>query len=264
MNLSISNIGWAEKDDDIVYSMMMDFGFRGLEIAPTRIFTEHPYDDLERAGIWASCIHSQYGFSIPSMQSIWYGRTEKLFGTEKEQNKLLVYTRKAIRFAERIGCSNMVFGCPKNRSMPEGADLESVIRFFREVGDYAYDHHTVIALEPNPPIYNTNFINTTKEAIEIAKRVGSNGVLLNLDLGAMIENQELISDLRDGIELINHVHISEPGLKAIQRRKLHRELAGLLEEIDYKGYVSIEVGMQESIESIRDMMVYVKSVFHDY
>lgn len=54
-----------------------------------------------------------------SMQSIWYGRTEKLFGTEEERNLLLDYTKSAVDFAAAIGCKNLVFGCPKNRCIPE-------------------------------------------------------------------------------------------------------------------------------------------------
>ena len=44
MKLSISNIGWEEKDDNAVYQLMKKYGYSGLEIAPTRIFPVSPYD----------------------------------------------------------------------------------------------------------------------------------------------------------------------------------------------------------------------------
>ena len=76
MNLSISNIAWVPEQDTNVYRMMKNYGYSGLEIAPTRIFPENPYGDLDKARLWAEVLKEKEGFQIPSMQSIWYGRTE--------------------------------------------------------------------------------------------------------------------------------------------------------------------------------------------
>jgi len=261
MKFSISNIGWTAEDDERVYGLMSEHGFTGLEIAPTRIFSENPYDDLGKVKEWAEELKSTEGFEVSSMQSIWFGRTEKIFGGEEERSALISYTKKAIDFAEAIGCNNLVFGCPRNRSIPDDGDVETAVRFFRELGDYAYEHHTVVAMEANPPIYNTNFINTTESAIELIERVDSKGFLLNLDVGTMVENEESLNVLKDKGQLINHVHISEPGLKPIQRRNIHKQLAGCLHDIGYGGFVSIEVGKQENINVLADMMNYVKEIF---
>ena len=261
MKLSISNIGWSAENDSAIYSKMKSYGFEGLEIAPTRVFTENPYDRLEEAIKWAGELKANYGFAVPSMQSIWYGRTEKLFGTEEERKALADYTKKAIDFASAIHCKNLVFGCPRNRNMPEGADSKIAIEIFREIGDYAAKKGTVIGMEANPPIYNTNFINDTQSALELIEDVASEGFKLNLDMGTMIENGEDISVLKGHEDCINHVHISEPGLKQIVKRELHSQLADLLKASSYKGYVSIEVGCQEDISELDIMMKYVKEVF---
>ena len=261
MNLSISNIAWSEESDITVYNLMNKLGFSGLEIAPTRIFPEAPYEHLEDAAKWSEELKSDYKFIVPSIQSIWYGRSEKLFGSSEERQILLSYTKKAVDFAEAVGCRNLVFGCPRNRQMPESGNIETAEVFFKEAGDYAYDHHTVLALEANIPIYNTNFINRTKDALDLISRVGSPGFMLNLDTGTMIENREEVSVLEGNTHLINHVHISEPGLDPIRKRELHSQLAELLRHNDYKGFVSIEVRKQENTESLADMMEYVKSIF---
>ena len=261
MKLSISNIAWSEVSDNIVYNCMNKLGFSGLEIAPTRIFPEDPYEHIKEASKWSVDLRSEYKLTVPSMQSIWYGRSEKLFGSREERQILLSYTKKAIDFAEAVGCRNLVFGCPRNRQIPESGDVKIAEEFFREAGDYAYEYHTVLALEANPPIYNTNFINRTDEALELIDKVNSPGFKLNLDTGTMIENREVVSVLEGHIHLINHVHISEPGLEPIKKRELHSQLAELLKINDYNGYVSIEVKKQDSIESLTDMMEYVRSVF---
>ena len=261
MILSISNIAWPAEKDEAVFKLMKKHCFSGLEIAPTRVFPDNPYEDLSAAGNWKEGLQERYGFVIPSMQSIWYGRKEKLFGTETEREILLSYTKKAVDFAQAIGCGNLVFGCPVNRAIPEDGNAETAVRFFREIGEYAYEHQTVLAIEANPPIYNTNFINTTDEAFDLVKAVDSKGCLLNLDLGTMIENEESVEMLRGKTGLINHVHISEPGLKPVRKRSLHKQLACLLRDEGYNKAVSIEMGRQEDMEQVDAVMGYVRSLF---
>ena len=49
MKLSISNIAWKSEDDFKVYKLMKKYEYKGLEIAPTRIFSEQPYKKLTEA-----------------------------------------------------------------------------------------------------------------------------------------------------------------------------------------------------------------------
>lgn len=261
MKLSISNIAWTAENDEAVYKLMRDNNFVGLEIAPTRIFPDNPYDKTEEAKQWADKLYANQELRVSSMQSIWYGRQEKLFGSDAERDALKNYTKKAIDFAKAIGCGNLVFGCPRNRSIPEGADEQIAIDFFKEIGDYAAEQGTVVAMEANPPIYNTNYINDTIAAVELIEKVDSKGFLLNLDVGTIIENNEEIAVLKGKECLINHVHISEPGLKAIETRELHKELSKLLNDCGYNKYISIEVSRQESLDALDKMMNYAKKLF---
>lgn len=261
MKLSISNIGWSEKDDQQVYAIMKKIGFSGLEIAPTRIFPEKPYEDLVGAKNWSKNIVKMHNFKFPSMQSIWYGKSESIWGSNEECNILLEYSKRAIDFAETIGCKTLVFGCPRNRFIPKGIRADESITFFREIGEYAVTRDCVIAMEAIPAIYNTNFLNTTEEALEFIKKVNSKGLMLNLDAGTMVENGESVYMLKGNEQYIRHVHISEPGLKPIQKRELHLELATWLKSMNYNGFVSIEVGRQDSVESLLKMMEYVKGIF---
>lgn len=261
MKLSISNIAWPQEEDAQVYLLMKKYGYSGLEIAPTRIFPDTPYEHLEEAGRWAERLKDQFGFVIPSMQSIWYGRSENLFVSEEERSALLSYTKQAIDFASAIGCGNLVFGCPRNRNLPDGKKEEEAVPFFRELAAYAAERGTVIGMEANPPVYQTNFINDTAAALRLIREVDSPGFRLNLDVGTMIYNQESVDLLRGNVRLISHVHVSEPGLKPIVRRPVHRELYQLLKEEGYDRFVSIEMGKTESFEIIEKRMEYVRNVF---
>ncbi len=261
MKLSISNIGWATEYDERMYDIMRKYGYVGLEIAPTRVFADKPYDKLEEAEKWNKTIAMQYGLCVSSMQSIWYGRQENIFASQEDREILLEYTKKAIDFAAALGCRNLVFGCPRNRSLPQGADEEVAIPFFRELGRYAVEKGTVLALEANPVIYNTNYINDTQSALELIKQVDSSGFLLNLDIGTMIHNGEDISELEGNVCWINHVHISEPGLKPIEKRMLHAEIKKILSEEKFVGYVSVEMGKTEDLSVVENVMKYVKEVY---
>ena len=181
MKLSISNIAWDTNLNKQIYELMHKYNFKGLEIAPTKIFPEKPYENLDIAKKWMQELKDTYELIIPSMQSIWFGKSEKIFKTKEERQILINYTKKAIDFASIIDCKNLVFGCPKNRNIEKDSDYQIAIEFFKALGDYAYSKNTVIGMEANPVIYNTNFINDTQSAIKLIKDVNSKGFLLNLD-----------------------------------------------------------------------------------
>lgn len=263
MKLAISNIAWAVEQDAKMYERMKRLGYEGLEIAPTRIFPKNPYEKLEQAAKWQQALAAEYGFCVPSMQSIWFGRQEKIFGSKEEQESLLGYTKKAIDFAAAIGCKNLVFGCPRNRAVPDGVSSALATPFFKELGVYAASRKTAVGMEANPPIYNTNYINDTKSALELIEQVEEEGFLLNLDVGTMIYHGEAVEVLEGRSKQISHVHISEPGLKPIEKRNLHKELAQFLRENAYEGFVSVEMGRQEIFEAaaLEEIMCYVKEIF---
>jgi len=262
MKLSISNIAWDTSNDIKIYDLIKKYGFEGLEIAPTKIMGKNPYEKLKEIKEWKEKIKKRYNLRISSMQSIWFGRTENLFDSKEEENILIDYTKKAIDFANVIECKNLVFGSPKNRNVNNGKNSENQIEIFETLGEYAYKKNTVIGMEANPKIYNTNYINDTKSALKLVKKINSKGFLLNLDLGTMILNNEnLLEILRGNISYINHVHISEPWLKIIEKREMHKILRNILLEENYKGFVSIEMAKIDEIKKIEDVVKYVKKIF---
>lgn len=261
MKLAISNIAWDFQYNTEVFSMMRNYQYLGLEIAPSIVVGRDPYFKYKEAKLFAQRIKEHYGFSICSMQSIWYGKQEEIFADIQQREALKAYTYHAIDFAQQIGCPNMVFGCPKNRNLYHEGDYQVAVEFFRELGDAAYRSGTTIALEANPTIYGTNFLNKTEEALEIIREVNSPGLKLNLDLGTIISNNEDISMLVGQGNWINHVHISEPGLKIIERRKIHEEVKCILTAEDYKNYISVEMGKQDDLNELENILRYIAEIF---
>ncbi len=261
MKLSISNIAWSADNDSEMYSFLKSVGYEGLEIAPTRIFPECPYEKLSDAYTWSNMLKENFGLIVSSMQSIWYGHTEKMFGSKQERQILIDYTKKAIDFAEVIGCRNLVFGNPKNRDTQDIlTNMPIAIEFFKEIGDYALEHNTIVALEPNPTIYNTHFMNYTEQAVEMAYKSSSGGIKVNVDLGTIICNNENVNYLSQIKSFINHVHISEPGLDVIKKRNLHNQLLDVLSCIKYDGFISIEMGNKGDLNKVIETVNYIKSL----
>lgn len=250
MKLSFSNIAWQCTDDDTIHSLLQSLGFDGIEIAPTRWFPHNPYDHIEEAILKAQRLESEYGLSVSSIQSIWYNRTEKLFGTGDERQTLLSYTRQAVDFAHRLQCQNLVFGCPKNRIKPVDASMDDAISFFYECGVYAAKYNTRISLEPNPPIYNTNFINDTREAFDFVKLVNCPGFRVNVDLGTMIYYHEPVSLVEKHIEYVHHVHISEPLLASPSHDDICENLVRMLALNGFAGYVSVEMSSSCGLDAV--------------
>lgn len=265
MNLSISNIAWESCYDTEVYQFLEFRGFNGIEIAPTKLFGSDPYNssNLEKARKFSRFLSKTHHLTISSIQSIWYGINERIFSAKEERVFLLEYTKKAILFAVNLGCNNLVFGCPRNRTMNDISNnnyYSIAIDFFHDLGEFAWKNNAVIALEPNPVIYNTNFMNNTEETIEICKKVSSPGCKVNFDLGAFIYNTEPISILSENLDLIHHIHISEPNLTVIKKRKLHKDVYFILKN-NYTGFVSIEMKLQKDLQIVYDTISYVQEVF---
>ncbi len=259
MKFSISNIAWDKSDDFAMYSFLQKNGIDGIEIAPSRLF-ENPYENLEQAQLYAQMLKNRFGLEISSMQSIWFGKTENIFDS-KQAEYLLDYTKKAMDFADAMGIKNMVFGCPKNRNMPLGSTEDDVVGFFRQLGEYAQMRNTVLALEANPVIYNTNFLNYTKDTFEFCKKIDSPGVKVNVDFGTILYNNENPYLIKTYKNLVNHIHLSVPHLEYVEKHKQHETLKKVLDKIDYDGYLSIEMKNQNDINKVQKAVLYLKENF---
>ncbi len=257
MRLSISNLAWNSCDNEEVYAYLSRKRFDGIEIAPTKIYEKEPYSHIDEAAKYFEDVSSRYGLEVSSMQSIWYGQKGNIFESEEIRNRLRDYTYSAVDFASAIKCGNLVFGNPKARNMPESCSDEDAYGFFKQISDYADSKGTVISIEPNPVIYNTNFINTTQKAFDFCRNSGCKHLKVNVDLGTVIYNNEQLNCVKENIELVNHIHISEPYLKKIEKRDLHTQLASL----DFEKYVSIEMGLQDTLNDVFDVVNYIAGVF---
>jgi len=259
MKLAISNIAWKKEQNEMVYSLMKQFGIVGLEIAPTHFVEDLPYSNIKSALDKKMFLEKYYGFTIPSMQSLLFGQNLGLFKNKNEREEILTYLKKAVDFAASLSINNLVFGSPKNRYLYHLDDLKIAFDFFTEIGTYANSKNTIIAIEPNPRTYGTNFLNTTKETFDFVMELDHPGVRINLDIGTIIENNENFKDIEAALPFVNHIHLSEPYLMPIKYRELHKEIIYLLKLQGYEKFISIEMKYQQynTVNTIKKVIQYL-------
>ncbi len=256
--LAISNIAWQKDDDETVYAAMQQAGFTGLELAPTRIFSEAPYENLTSALLFGGYLKNRWGFSVPSLQSIWYGQKGNIFDPADTEH-LLDYTAQAFQFAHSLNCPSLVFGCPKNRMRPlggqrcrrrgvlhAGGQPGGAVRRASGAGGQPADVHEL------PERHRRRLC--ARQAAGQPRAVGQSGPVHRAGAGRKL--QSFIDDM----QYVSHVHISEPGLVPIERRPEHKELALLLGAVGYRGFVSVEMAHTD-VDTIRRTMDYIAEVF---
>ncbi len=111
--------------------------------------------------------------------------------------------------------------------MDERQVEEIAVPFFQVLGRIAADLGVIICLEPNPPVYGTNFMTNAAETSHIVRLVGHPSIQMQFDTGAIALNGEdpekIISEHGS---IIKHVHVSEPQLITIGRAHTDHMLIG--------------------------------------
>ncbi|MCF8021047.1 MAG: sugar phosphate isomerase/epimerase [Vallitaleaceae bacterium] len=263
MKLSVSNIAWDSDQDKKVYSFLFSNSIKGIEVAPTRLFPNNPYSHNHEAYDFAKKIKELYDLSICSLQSIWFGKNESMFVSEKSLNEYIDYTIRAIDFAHSCNCKNIVFGNPKQRSLLEPEDYNRAIRFFSIVGERAVADDVIIAIEPNPIIYGTNLLNRTDQVLEFVTSMNMQSIRINFDIGTFIQNEEDNILIEKSLPWINHIHLSEPNLCNIQIRPTHKMIHKILKNSCYNRWVSLEMKKTSSLNDLFRSIKYMKGVFND-
>jgi sugar phosphate isomerase/epimerase len=143
------------------------------------------------------------------------------------------------------------FGCALNIGLFRGRALGGqpisfskalFVEILREGCDYAEQFGVPVNFEPTNR-FETNFIQTTTEGLEIIERVNRPNLGLLLDLYHMyIEDDDLYASIELAGDRIRHVHFSDsdrwpPG---VSRGELDfPRIVSLLQRAGYEGYLSV-------------------------
>ena len=246
MRLSISNIAWDAAEDEAVALLLKRFAIDAIDIAPGKYFPQPAAataDDITRVRDW----WGEQGIEITGMQALLFGTTGlNVFGTPESQAALLSHLTEVCRIAGGLGAGRLVFGSPRNRDRGALTDAEVqriAVSFFRQLGDVAQAHGVVICLEPNPTCYGANFMTGSAETVAMVRSIAHPAIKMQLDTGALaINGEDPFEVLRESVDLIGHVHASEPDLLPLGDGGCqHQHMAAALHEYLPQSLVAIEM-----------------------
>jgi D-psicose/D-tagatose/L-ribulose 3-epimerase len=260
LKAAISNIAWDISQDDQVAAILSEHAISAIECAPTKYFPK----PLEATPADVDRVRQEWqarGIEIVAMQALLFGQPQlQLLQSAEARGTLVDYTAGILRLGAKLGAKRYVFGSPKNRDsrgLSQETIAEQSLAAWRELARVAAELGVVFCLEPNPAVYDCNYILLTTEAWAEAERVNSAGFGINLDTGIMLLNgEDPAVTIPRVIKRVQHVHISEPSLAPVGREIIdHRLIASLLREHAYQGYVSVEMraasDKDQSLEQIR-------------
>lgn len=263
MKLSVSNIAWNETDEPDVFKLLQNNNVHGIEVAPTRIWPAWQGANQEHAS-QVKTNYAESGFEIPALQAILFDKPDLyVFGDADNQAKLIAHLDKVASYAKAFGAKVLVFGSPKNRDLGAlskeqafslGAD------FFRRAGEACIKHGVQLCLEPNPTIYNCNFMTHWQEILKMVNEVSVPGIAVHLDTACIsLEGDNIIEAIETCAGKIAHFHVTEPNLGDFSKPTLdHAAIGQALKKSHYTGWLSIEMrrsenpqkSVQEAIEKV--------------
>jgi len=261
MRLIISNLSWDLNDNDKVIKIIKRYDINEIEISPSKIFVNnYKKNNIKKVkAFW-----NKNNISFCSMQSILYNiKNAYLFGNKIQQKLFFDEIKKKIYLSKKIGSKILVFGSPYNKKIFLKKNINIVaFNTFKKISKICEKNKIYFCVEANPKIYDCEYLNYTKEAIKLVKKINSNFFRLNLDLGTIIANKESFKKIiNDNIQLIGHVQISVPYLKDIMLyKKVVNKFIGQLKKNNYQKYISLErLPIKDNLKNLEKTLKFIQS-----
>jgi sugar phosphate isomerase/epimerase len=259
------------------FASVREIGYTGIEIAPFTLLPggEEPgavIDVRDVTPAQRATVRKQAADAGLEMVGLHWllAKTEGFYLTSPEQSireKTSEYFRALAQLCHDLGGTVMVLGSPQQRNLLPGVTYAEAEQYaaevLRAVMPACADCGVTIALEPLGPAEG-DFLPTADKGVQLAELVDSPNCRLHLDVKAMSSEQMPIPDiLRKHRAWLEHFHANDPNLLGPGMGQMDfQPIFAALKEIDYHGWVSVEVFKYEpSPEAIaRESMETMRSL----
>lgn len=266
MRLAICNETFGELSLEDGFHLAANIGYTGIELAPFTLGDglcgENPLADVrELSTERRKSIKAQVdaaGLEVVGLHWL-FAKTDSFHLTSADsaiRKSTGEYLLALGKLCGELGGSILVLGSPQQRNLPTGMTheqgAEHAAEVIRSVTPWLEDHNIRLALEPLGPAEG-NFLNTAASAVDLIMRVDSPACQLHLDVKAMASESTPIPEIiRANAETVCHFHANDPNLLGPGMGEVELQpTMDALEDIRYKGWVSVEVFKYEpSGESI--------------
>ncbi len=257
---------WAIGD---IFKFVKETGYDGVEIAPftlaesvTQITSkqrETIRQQAERLGLEIVGLH----WLLVSPKGLYINHPDK-----KLRQATQDYIIQLIHFCGDLGGKRMVAGSPKQRNLIPGQTFAETWNRTKEVFTAcmpaAEERRVVLCIEPLDS-EQTDFINTAEEGVRLVEEIGHPNFRLMLDVRAtVVQGRSMTEDIHNYSGYLAHIHANDandrgPGFGDVD----FIPIAKALKDVDYQGYVSVEVfDFEPDPETIaRESLRYLKETF---
>lgn len=250
------------------FEIAAELGYQGIEIAPFTISDDvRKLSRRDREGL--RVLASSNGLEIVGIHWVLVSPaglhlTHSDASTRERTKK---YVLDLIGFTADIGGHVVVLGSPKQRSILEHVKREEAWMYakqiLRDCCEEAERLDVLLCLEPLSR-NQTNFINTAGEAMRMIEDIGHPNVRMTLDVYAMSDEEKPMEKIiTDSAPFLAHFHANDTDGKAPgQGNADYYSIAQALRDINYKGFVSVEVfdrtrdPIEIAKESIRNLRIF--------
>lgn len=258
--------GWKLED---TFAYAAKAGYDAVEIAPFTIakyVTDVPASDRQKIREAAQ----RHGIEISGIHWVLV-QAEGMYLTHPDsavRDRTAHYFSELVNFCADLGGKVIVVGSPKQRNIMEGVThpqaWEWATAVFRVAVMRAEQRGVTICFEPLAPS-ETNFINTAAEAIAFTQQLHTPHLKIILDVKAMSSESKPIPEIiRASWPHFAYFHANDKNLKGPGFGDIDfKPIAAALNEVGYKGYVSVEVfKFEEGPEMIATKSIeYLKGIF---
>jgi sugar phosphate isomerase/epimerase len=228
--------------------LIASLGYGGVEIAPFTL-AEDPLllSDWDRSELRIAA--EQAGLEVVGLHWL-LAKTTGFHLTTADAAVRAATARRLIELTDLcadLGGTLMVLGSPQQRNREDGMTLDQATEHaagvLAEVAPRLEERGVTLALEPLAPA-ETDFLQTCREAVALAERVGSPRVRLHQDVKAMIggESEPPATIVRRFPQHTAHFHANDANLLGPGMGDTDfAPILAALKETGYDGWISVEV-----------------------
>lgn len=247
MRFAICNETFQDWPFDKAFRFAADLGYTGLEIAPFTINTNaYEISAATRAGVRRQA--DDAGLEIIGLHWLLAKTTGYYLTTPDEavRKSTADYLGELARLCRDLGGNVMVLGSPVQRNLLPGISHDQAMELaadcLKRTMPVMEECGVTLAVEPLGPKDGT-FLNTAELGVQLCEMVASPHCRLHLDCKAMASEAKPIPQLlRENARLLAHFHANDPNMRGPGMGELDFvPIFQALAEIDYRGWVSVEV-----------------------
>lgn len=184
---------------------------------------------------------------------------------DKVRNAAVNRLKSIIGLAKQFNASVIIGGIRGSLSgtiREQTHQRRSAIKSIRECAKFATDSNVTLLIEPINR-YETNFINTASEGLELLEEIDEPSLKLLLDTFHMnIEESNIVATLKSVAGHLGYIHISDSNRKAPGQG--HIDFASVfntLSELGYQGFVTAEIlPLPDDVQAARQTSEYLNLV----